>query len=323
MSIRLTFAFLFLFLLFSCQESSHAVNTPLLQLNEINLESGSGVFLVAGGKAKPEKNIKVYYHQPKNYSKDSRILMVLPGAGRNGDDYRDAWVAASEKHSVLILAPSYSKKDYLFEDYHLCGLIKDINLGEALSTMQGTHIERLDEQLFSFTLNPNSEEWLFADFDRIFRLIKEKTASSQTHYDLFGHSVGGQILHRFAIFQPTSKADQIIAANVGFYTLPDFETKLPFGVKGTPVSIDSLHQSFAKNLTILIGELDNERRLLSAESADRQGGNRLERGAYFYSYSKKVAAEMSANFNWAIDTIPRVGHSQQRMGEAAARILYE
>ena len=74
-----------------------------LIINEVTIKTGSGVFLMEGGPSKKEKSIKIYYHQPKNYTKNSNVLIVLPGAGRNGDSYRDAWVEAAEKHSVLVL----------------------------------------------------------------------------------------------------------------------------------------------------------------------------------------------------------------------------
>ena len=60
-------------------------NEENLKLNEIAIHEGSGVFLIEGGEGKQNKTIKVFYHRPANFTKDSKVLLVIPGAGRNGD----------------------------------------------------------------------------------------------------------------------------------------------------------------------------------------------------------------------------------------------
>jgi poly(3-hydroxybutyrate) depolymerase len=78
----------------------------------IAVEEGSGSFLMEGGTGHEGQTIAVHYHKPRIFNRGSPILIVLPGAGRNGDDYRDAWVQVSEAHGVLVLSPSYSKQQY-------------------------------------------------------------------------------------------------------------------------------------------------------------------------------------------------------------------
>ena len=252
---------------------------------------------------------------------------MIPGAGRSGDTYRDAWIEAAEKYNVLILSPMYPDDDYPFEVYHLGGLIETSNLRESVEFIENSNIAKLDETIFNYQLNPNREEWIFKDFDRIFDLVVEATASTQNQYDLFGHSAGGQILHRFVIFNPDSKANRIIAANSGFYTLPDLANQLPFGIKDVALIDENLANSFDKELILLIGELDNAEEqggtLLRSKSADKQGFHRLERGQYFYKYSKNVAKEMDLNYNWKIKIVRAVGHNHREMAKAAAEFLYE
>lgn len=308
-------------------KQSELIDEAALKVNEVNIKTGSGVFLIEGGQNKKEKNIKVYYHQPKNYRENSKVLIVLPGAGRNGDSYRDAWIEAAEKYSILVLSPMYAEQDYSFEEYHLGGLIQAANVRESIQFIEGTNIAKLDEAIFSFTINNNPSDWLFNDLDRLFNLVTSQIATTQTQYDIFGHSAGGQILHRFPIFYPNSKAKRIIAANAGFYTLPNLEDKLPFGIKNTPINPEDLELSFAKKLTILIGELDNEQErggtLLRSLSADKQGLSRLARGQFFYQYSQQLATKIDAHYNWTIKIVPNVGHDHKEMGKAAAKLLYE
>ena len=297
-----------------------------LVVNEVNLKIGSGSFLLEGGQGKEEKAIKVFYHLPKGYTAESKILMVIPGAGRNGDSYRDAWIEKSEQHNVVILSPMYIESDYDFGAYHMCGLMTDLNLEEAVTFVKNSNVAELDETLFSFQLNPHKPTWLFTDFDRIFDRVVETIGSNQKQYDLFGHSAGGQILHRMAIFYPDSKADRIMAANSGFYTLPDTSYTLPFGLKNTSVSSADLFSPFREKLVLLIGELDNETEtggtLLRSPTVDLQGAHRLARGQYFYETAKKQAEQFGADFNWELVIVPNVGHNHRKMGDTAAKYLY-
>lgn len=293
---------------------------------DIVIHPGSGAFMIEGGAGRKAKRIMIFYHKPGNYTPDSPILIVVPGAGRNGDDYRDAWIEASEQYNVLILSPAYPEGDYGFGDYHLGGVMKDLNLENSVEYVENTNWVRLDEETFTFTFNPDSKQWTFNDFDRLFDLTVKALGSTQTKYDIFGHSAGGQILHRMAIFHPESKADRIIAANAGFYTLPDTSAGLPFGVKATTINERGLSSSFENNLTLLLGELDNTDEtggtLLRSLSADRQGFHRLARGKHFFKTSKQTAADLGAPFNWKLKVVSGVGHQFGEMGVVAADILY-
>jgi len=305
-------------------EKSTLFDESTLVLNDIQIETGSGVFLMEGTK---DRTIKVYYHQPEKFNNESKILIVVPGAGRNGNEYRNAWIEASEKYNVLILSPAYNENVYPFEDYHLCGLIKDINLNESVARVENSNEINLNEQLFEFKINASPDEQIFNDFDRIFDLTINATRSSQTNYDIFGHSAGGQILHRFSIFHEQSKANRIIASNSGFYTLPDTTTALPFGIKNYPFPQEHLKNVFSKNLILLIGELDNESErngtLLRSKTVDQQGLHRLERAQYFYRFSNNLSNKLDIPFNWKLEIVPNIGHDHERMAVVASKYLYD
>ncbi|MEN7548164.1 hypothetical protein AAG747_09600 [Rapidithrix thailandica] len=297
-----------------------------LILNQIEIKEGSGIFLVEGGIGNEDKRIKVFYHKPKNFSPTSGILIVVPGAGRNGDSYRDAWIDESEAYNLLILSPMYPESTYGFEDYHLGGLITDTNFKNSVEYIENTNIATLDETKFDFNINSNSNEWIFNDFDRIFDLTIEALNSKQTSYDMFGHSAGGHILHRLALFQKKSKAARILASNPSFYTLPDFEVPFPFGCKNAPITQEALKYAFEKELVVFLGEMDNENEtggtFLRSTTADKQGLHRFERGKFFYSESKTIAEALKLEFHWDLVIVQNVGHNHQRMGAAAANYLY-
>lgn len=297
-----------------------------LVVNEVDIIEGSGKFLIEGGKGKKDKAITVYYYKPYNFNSNSKVIIVIPGAGRNANSYRDAWIAEADKKGVLILSPKYAEEDYAFEDYHLCGLIGELNFAKSLEFVANSNMVKIDESQLTYALNFKEEEWIFEDFDRIFDLAIEATGSNQKEYDIFGHSAGGQILHRYALFGKSAKVNNILAANSGFYTLPNFEFELPFGLKNTLLEEQNLQDAFDKKLIILVGELDNQAEtrgtLLRSPSADKQGLHRLARAQYFYNQAKAIARSKQYNFNWKIAVIPQVGHDHRKMSVAASQILY-
>lgn len=295
--------------------------------DEPDIQMGSGVFLISGGTGREDKTIRVFYYQPESFTTSSRILMVIPGAGRNGDSYRDAWIEESDRNGVLILSPMYAEEDYSFEEYHLGGLINSSNFLQHVTYIENTNQVELNEDSIQFQFTIDPQEWIFIDFDRIFDMVVKELNSNQTNYDVFGHSAGGQILHRMILFYPQSKAQRVLASNSGFYTLPDFDTKLPFGIDGTTITEEGLKSAFSQELVLFLGELDNENEtggtMLRSSSADIQGTHRLARGQYFYDYARSKARELNVPFNWEMVIIPGVGHDQRNMGKAASQYLYD
>ncbi|WP_445384424.1 hypothetical protein ACT6NV_10600 [Robiginitalea sp. IMCC44478] len=292
---------------------------------DIHLSKGSGNFLFKDSRD-PAKSIRVFYYKPKNFTADSEILMVIPGAGRNGDDYRDSWIELSEKYSVLILSPSFSEIFYGFEDYHLGGVISKSNIIGLVSPIEGTNRVLVDEANLEFTVNPDPTAWLFGQFDHIFDTAVAATGSKQTTYDLFGHSAGGHILHRLALFHSSHKINRILASNASFYTLPNSEYSYPFGLAKSPLEGKDLASVFANKLVVFLGEEDNAQEtggtFLVSSSADAQGSHRLERGKFFYEEAKKTAKNLGFDFNWKLVVVPGIGHNYKKMGEAAAKYLY-
>jgi pimeloyl-ACP methyl ester carboxylesterase len=281
----------------------------------VRIESGSGSFTIAGGDGHEEKVLTIFYHKPAKYSPASNILIVLPGAGRNANDYRDAWVAAAEKYNVLVLSPSYSEEHYPdFWSYNLAGMITDVKINQGA------------QPAITFKVNRNSGDWIYQDFDRIFVLVKEHLKSSQNSYDMFGHSAGGQVIHRLALFHPNGMANRMLAANSGWYTVPTFEDEFPYGLADGVTTKPQSAAAFAVNLVVFLGERDDENEtrgdLARTPEIDVQGLSRIARGKYFYAKAVQTAKELGITLNWKLEIVPGVGHDYRRMSEAAADYLY-
>jgi pimeloyl-ACP methyl ester carboxylesterase len=292
---------------------------------KVEIRPGTGTFSMGGGFDHPDATITIYYHLPENFDAASPILIVIPGAGRNGDEYRDSWIDASEEHGVLILSPSYPEENYDPAAYHLGGVINNLELRNLNDSTPGVY--RLADEDIVYNVNPERERWLFRDFDRLFDGVVEAVGSTQSEYDLFGHSAGGQIVHRMALFYPESKARRMVAANSGFYTVPDLATPLIFGVANASLTNADLERAFSEPLTLLLGELDDayesRGQHLSTPLADSRGIGRFARGQYFYRTSRAIARELDTDFRWTIEVVPGVGHDFRLMADAAASFLYD
>lgn len=291
----------------------------------VDIPVGSSEFTMRGGKRRESQLLTVHCHRPANFTRSSPILLVIPGAGRNSDDYRDAWVKFADAAGVLVVSPSYPESAYDPAAYHLGGVIENLVVGEPQPGSTPTSIYLRDEDL-RFDVNPRQDEWLFHDFERLFDLVVSATGSRQRQYDAFGHSAGGQVLHRHALLAPRSRARRIVAGNSGFYTLPELDTPLPTGLAGLGLDESTLRRAFARDLTILLGENDNDPdrggRHLHTPRLDRQGRHRLARGQYFFRVATERARELGAEFRWRLQVVPGVGHDYRGMTAAAAALLY-
>ncbi|OQP53511.1 hypothetical protein A4R26_05880 [Niastella populi] len=279
--------------------------------NEI--KAGSGKFSFANSRN--GKQVTVHYYLPKTLNKNSPVLFVMHGAGRNGGPYRDTWVEHADRYNVLVLAPEYSDDKYPgFWNYNLAGMISDVKVNK-----ERTGID-------SYKINSKKEEWVFDDFDEIFDAVKDSLKLKVKTYDMFGHSAGGQILHRLAMFKPGSKANRILASNSGWYTVPDSTALFPYGLKNSTATKKLLTKAFKAQLIVFLGEKDNENEkrgdLVRSAEVDVQGTGRLARGKYFYTKAKQYADALRVGLKWKLVIVPDVGHDHIAMGNAAAKYLY-
>ena len=104
----------------------------------------------------------------------------------------------------------------------------------------------------------------------------------------------------------------------------DFDEKFPYGFQNSPMTINSLKEKFSMDLFIILGEKDtdpNASSLRKTEEAMRQGYHRFERGNNFFNAAKKMAESLQITFNWELETVPDIGHSNFGMAPTAAKIF--
>lgn len=273
-------------------------NKPLTRLHP-----GAGSFHFAGGSASLIAPISVRYYRPSEFSEDSPVLFVMHGTGRNAAKYRDNWSVSAEKHGFLLLCPEFATVSYSSKAYQLGGLVDDS--GDWLP----------------------ERTWTFGVIEDLFDLVREATGNTSEQYYLYGHSAGGQFVHRMVLSMRLTRCELAIAANTGWYTMPTYESKkFPYSLKHSGISEAKLKQAFSRRLVVLLGEEDTDSEdptLRKTRSARSQGANRLERGYTFYDTAQDKATRYGVPLNWKLRTVPGANHHDPHIMPAATQVFFE
>ncbi len=251
----------------------------------------------------PSKPITVFIVLPSTMSPNSHFVMVMHGTGRNADDYANAWKDFANNNDYIIATPEFSKSEWPHS--------RSYNLGNIFTGSDG-----------SGSLNPENK-WAFYAVIKIHNDLKEGLNLKDNHYDIWGHSAGAQFVHRMMEFLPDSNIRYYIAANAGWYTLPDLNTEFPYGLKHNMLYFtqSDLIRINAEPMIIMRGTADTLRtsNLRTTPQADSQGLNRYERAATFFN----IGFNISDADKWQLIDVPNVSHDYVKMAEAAQNFLLD
>jgi pimeloyl-ACP methyl ester carboxylesterase len=246
-----------------------------------------------GGKLK--NPMRVFYYSPKADADDLPIVIMLHGAERDASNYLNGLMETANKLGCKIIAPEFDAEDFYGPDSY--------NLGNVYN--------RIKKKYYP------SDQWTFSLIEPLFDMVVKETQSSCKAYYLYGHSAGAQFVHRYLMFADSPRVIRAAFANAGWYTMPDFNEKFPYGIYGSPIDQKKLEAFFSYNTCVLVGVEDKDRNGIAfnvSAEAEEQGKNRFERGNYYYKYCKELAAKMSVPFNWSLTHVPNVGHDNEKMG---------
>lgn len=242
--------------------------------------------------------ITVWTHVPTGIDPASApIAIILHGANRNPDDYRDAWADEAEKGGFIVVAPGFPASDFPGLNGYAAGGVLD-EAGQP---------------------RPRAL-WTFSVIEPLFDAVVAKLGGSQTQYTIYGHSAGSQFVHRFLYFMPDARVKRYLSANAGWYTMPDLGIAFPFGLDGTPITEERLRAALAKDVVILLGDrdTDSEHRLLNrSREAMKQGRHRFARGQAYFEAARKLAKKNGWDFGWRLRVVEGVAHSNSGMAEGS------
>lgn len=275
--------------------------TAVLAAHEVPAEqhaaaTGRFVFTAWAGPALP-----VFYQLPEEVTADTPVVFVMHGVNRDADRYRDEWAALARQHGFIAVVPQFANTDFPGSLGYNTGYFTEedgIPRPRAL--------------------------WSFAAIEALFDDIRMRFGTGATHCSIYGHSAGAQFVHRFTLFMPEARIKRAVAANAGWYTMPDRDIGFPYGLGDTPVSAGSLAAALGKPLIVLLGTADTDRAdpdLRKTPEADAQGPQRYARGQAFYARGQSAAAASGVTFGWQLERVPGIGHSNAGMAAAAAALI--
>jgi poly(3-hydroxybutyrate) depolymerase len=229
--------------------------------------------------------LPVHIYAPERAGADAPIVLVMHGASRNGDDYRDNWIDVARGCEVIIAAPEFSRERFP---------------GSAHYNLGGLGTDRDEPRAFDVV-------------GTIFDAVQAAYAPDTQDYVMFGHSAGSQFVHRYAMFRPDPRLRRAVGANAGWYTSPDPRIAWPYGLGGAPETPPSLADIRALPIALHLGTEDNDpdgANLRRTPEALAQGAGRYDRGLFMASLT-----------GWPVTRVTGADHDNALMVPSAAREL--
>ncbi|MDQ8032891.1 MAG: alpha/beta hydrolase [Bordetella sp.] len=242
-------------------------------------------------------------YRPYGYQPEDPVVIVQHGVLRNGDEYRDFWIPAADKHRLLIVALTFS--DEIWPG------VESYNNG----------------RVFTPSGNPRHiDGWTYALVARVLADLRASEVSLAKPVYLFGHSAGGQFVHRLMSSQSHEPFAAVTAGNPGWYTLPTLDLRYPEGMGGVGLTDAHVERLLAYPMTILAGDQDtatDDPNLPSQPEALRQGPHRYARAQFYFDAGKREAERRGVPFNWTLQTVPGIGHDGRAMSAVAASLWFD
>lgn len=260
---------------------------------------GKWSFVFKDAKGQPDRPIRVYTYRPRECDSACPIQFVLHGAKRDASAYRDHWELLADRYKILVIAPEFTQKSWPKAAAY--------NLGD------------LEEQ-------SDREKWAFSAIEHIFDEMRD----GQKDYRIFGHSAGGQFVQRMVLFRPDNRASVAVAANPGWYTMPEWRSdktdfSFPYSLVKSRAGEAELRQALARRFVLMVGEKDNDpddENLDKSAGAVKQGEGRVDRGENFFKAATAAASELKVKFAWELREVPDTTHDAAAMSKAAAEVLW-
>ena len=249
----------------------------------------------------PKRPLVLHAATPRNFDTGTPVLFVHHGVRRNGRDYRDYWLDLVDEAGVLAISVEFPAASFPGHLWYRFGNLHDQD-GKP---------------------NPR-EEWTFGVVERLFEALLDHGVTTCRRYGLFGHSAGGQFVHRMLSFGYRDRVVVAVSANAGTYAMPDLVTPWPFGLGQTDVDTDAVRALLGFPITVMAGTEDVQTTgqfFPKGPRSMRQRPNRYERAHNYVRAAHAAAAALQTTCAWTLLDLPGVGHDGRGMSAAAAPIV--
>jgi len=252
-------------------------------------------------QAFPDRPLTLHAACPRGFGARTPVLLVHHGVGRNGAAYRDYWMKLVDAAGILAIAIEFSEAHFPEHLWYHFGNLHDRH----------------------GTANPRAQ-WTYGIDARLFDALRAQGATTRERYGVFGHSAGGQFVHRMLSFGFRERVAVAVSANAGTYAMPDLDIAWPFGLGETEVDPAALRSLLGFPITVLAGTHDTKttgRFFPKGPRSMRQGPTRHARAHSYIASGHAAARTLQTTCAWTVIDVPGVGHDGERMSVAAAPII--
>jgi poly(3-hydroxybutyrate) depolymerase len=253
------------------------------------------VFNDAKGRA--DRPVKVYTYRPRQCDSNCPMVFVLAGVKRDASNYRQHWELAADRWGFIVIAP----------EFLAWPKAAAYNLGDVAQ-------------------QPDREKWAFSTIEHLF----DEMRVDQKDYRIFGHGAGAQFVQRMLIFRSDNRASVLVAANPGWYTMPEWRKdkspdSFPYSLVGSRAGENELRQAFAKRFVLMVGENDvdpDDEGSMQSGPVKKQGESAVERGENFFKAATSVATDIGAKLAWELIELPTGTREAEAVSRAASELLF-
>jgi pimeloyl-ACP methyl ester carboxylesterase len=262
------------------------------------IPSNKWSFEFRDARGRPDRPVRVYTYRPRQCDTRCPIIFVMHGVKRDASNYRTHWEFAADRYGFIVVAP----------EMHAWPKAAAYNLGDVAA-------------------QEDREKWAFSMIEHLFDEVRD----GQKDYRIFGHSAGGQFVQRMALFLPGNRASVMIAANPGWYTMPEWRKDkgaepFPYSLVDARVGEAELRKSLGKRFVLMVGEKDtdpDDENLNKSAGAMKQGETRVERAENFFKAATAAANDLGVKLAWELIEVPDAAHDGEKLSHAAADLLYK
>jgi len=264
---------------------------------------GEGVFTYDDYAPYADKPIDVHYFIPSDGDAATMpILFVMQGADRGWTYLMKTWKQDAQKYRFIVVIPVFTKELYPVEEYQEMGVYSE---GGTLNAPERTAAILID---------------------KMFERFRDEISGRQEHYSFYGHSAGGQFVHRALLLHDSPYVERSVVGSPGWYTFPDNrEMRYPYGVTDLPyINEDDLRRFVTSDAWVQVSDGDTLREsfLRKTPEAELQGRNREERGKSFYASICKAAEDLGVENGWKFVEEHNIAHHSSGMGKRAVKYLF-
>jgi pimeloyl-ACP methyl ester carboxylesterase len=253
-------------------------------------------------KGRPDRPIRVFTYRPKKCDSTCPIVIVLHGAKRDAYPFMKEWGSVADLHNVIVVGPQFEDRHWPKAAAYNAGDVKE---------------------------QPDREKWAFAAVEHLFDEVRD----GQKDYVLFGYGAGAQFVQRMAIYRPDNRARVIVAANPGWYTMPEwrkekekaYKEPYPYSMVDSPAGEAELRSALPKRLVLIVnekGEGPDEEASEKRGEVVKQGESRVDRAENFIKAATAASQELGVKLAWELNEAPEKVNDPASAGDYAAEVVF-